>query len=265
MLTEEIEQVLTNTEAVSDELLAQMLANIGNPDPHLRDEVIFQAWAQLISENRITDEQLHALFAQVYAAQSLFVGIGGEDTDTVFTRSFTALLLTTMVFRHFETPWINDAEADLLAEMALDYLGQETDRRGWVADKGWAHAFAHGADFLASVVALPSFNDERVGRALADLDRALLQFGPFTASEEERLDNVLIKLVGEDRLSEEELLQWLDGLLSQTKNSWEAEHTISIFLRSFVFKTDFEGLASQAFNQRVNDFLEDLYKRTGGL
>ncbi|WP_165964896.1 DUF2785 domain-containing protein [Periweissella cryptocerci] len=265
MLTEQIEAVLASTNPVSDDLLAQMLANIGNPNPKLRDEVIFNAWGELISNNRLTDEQLHALFLQIYQDQRLFIGIGGEESDAVFTRSFTALLLMLLVYRHFENPWLNDSEAELLAEMALDYLNQETDKRGFVTDKGWAHAFAHGSDFLASVVALPSFDEQKVGRALAALDRALLEFGPFTAGEEGRLDNILIKLMGEDWLLEDELLQWLDGLLEQVQGDFTKEEAISAFLRSFVFKTDFEGLASQEFNQRVNAFLEDRYKRTGGL
>ena len=90
-------------------------------------------------------------------AAGLRVGLGEDGTDTVFRRSFSALVLaecvdrappsaaccpTTMVLR-----W-----GDRLA----GWLVRERDLRGYVPGKGWAHAVAHGADALGALAGSPA-------------------------------------------------------------------------------------------------------------
>ena len=85
-----------------DDLTAELVTMLGSPDPHLRDQVGYATLATWI-ERGVYDELLTGLGDGM--AAGLENGLGDRGNDTVFRRSFSALLLAECVARD------NDAAA----------------------------------------------------------------------------------------------------------------------------------------------------------
>ena len=133
-----------------DDLTTELTTMLGSPDPQLRDDTAFAALATWAGRG-VYDDLLAGLGDGMVAG--LPVGLGESGTDTVFRRSFSALVLAVCIAR--------DNEIGLLPSRALMSWGdhvatwylREQDTRGFVPGKGWAHAVAHGADALGELAA----------------------------------------------------------------------------------------------------------------
>ena len=71
-------------------------------------------------------EELNALADQWTA--NLRAGIGETGTDTVFSRSFSALCLASLAKRELHAPFLGGERYRTLLERALQYLGGEVTR-----------------------------------------------------------------------------------------------------------------------------------------
>ena len=127
------------------ELTTELTRMLGDPDPANRDGIAYPTLATWISQG-VYDELLKGLGDGM--ATGLDVGLGEDGTDSVFRRSFSALVLAECIER--------DNVAHLVPVDTLlgwgDHLAswfvRERDLRGYVPTKGWAHTVAHGADAL---------------------------------------------------------------------------------------------------------------------
>ncbi|MEI2812039.1 MAG: DUF2785 domain-containing protein [Nocardioides sp.] len=170
-------QVLTTglkvpTDRPLADLTAELTAMLGSVDPEIRDGMAYPTLATWISRG-IYDELLSGLGDGM--AAGLVVGLGEEETDNVFRRSFSALTLAECI-RH-------DQHAGLLPpgkvlewgdRIATWYL-RERDLRGYVPGKGWAHAIAHGADAIGALAVSPYLGKPELTVLLDVLADRLLQ------------------------------------------------------------------------------------------
>ena len=195
------------------ELTPELMTYLGSTDPELRDRIgypILDAW---LHRGLYSDDEKRAMMARL--AENLMNGIGETGGDTVFLRAFSVLMLAELVHEDNQRPWLEEAEALQLLELALVYLEAERDVRGWVPEKGWAHSPAHAADLLF-VLARSRFLDasalERLllaSQAKA-LDHAAL---PYLYDEDERLAQPIVAAMRRGLLSQEFLVNWLGGLV----------------------------------------------------
>ena len=129
-------------------LTAELLAALGATDPVLRDQVALSILADWLAKpGYYTHAELRAIAAHM--GENLRVGIGEIGSDTVFLRSFSALILDCVVDYDTSNPFLASEELQHMLRQALDYLQAERDLRGYVLEKGWAHATAHTADLLS--------------------------------------------------------------------------------------------------------------------
>ncbi len=72
---------------------------------------------------------------------------------------------------------------------SVDYILREKDYQGFVEGKGWAHAVAHGADLLTSVVVHPGTDSERLFPIYLEGIKTCIgqEDGVYTDNEDERL------------------------------------------------------------------------------
>jgi hypothetical protein len=87
------EGIANAKDSISDEVIKIMLENIGSIDPILRDETIYVGFGKLFNQKRISKVQKDFILQYVLDKVLLNFRIGIKDDDSVFTRSFTALLL----------------------------------------------------------------------------------------------------------------------------------------------------------------------------
>ena len=100
-------------------------------------------------------------------AAGLAVGLGEHGTDTVFRRSFSALVLAECIDARQRTRrrWLPDDKLLSWGDRLAAWLVRERDLRGFVPGKGWAHALAHGADALGALAESPRLGRLRAHRA----------------------------------------------------------------------------------------------------
>lgn len=139
------------------DLTAELTTMLGSSDPYQRDAIAFPTLATWVSGG-VYDDLLEGLGDGMTAG--LAVGIGEDGTDTVFRRSFSALVLAVVLER--ATTLATTIGAGLPDDTLLrwgdrvaGWLVRERDLRGFVLGKGWAHALAHGADALGALAQAP--------------------------------------------------------------------------------------------------------------
>ena len=76
------------------------------------------------------------------------------DTDSVFRRSFSALVLPSASPATTSRPLVPGGKVLEWGDRVATWLLRERDLRGFVPGKGWAHAVAHGADALGTLAAV---------------------------------------------------------------------------------------------------------------
>lgn len=135
-----------------DDLTAELTVMLGATDPEMRDGLAYPTLATWVSRG-VYDDLLIGLGDGM--AAGLAAGLGEQGTDTVFRRSFSALILGECIARDNERPLVPGGKVLEWGDRLATWLLRERDVRGFVPEKGWAHAVAHGADALGTLAQSP--------------------------------------------------------------------------------------------------------------
>jgi hypothetical protein len=168
------------------DLTAELTTMLGSIDPVERDEIAYPILATWIGEG-VYDDLLSGLGDGM--AAGLTQGLGQSGTDSVFRRSFSALVLAECIRRDNEQSLLPPARLLEWGDRISGWLVRERDVRGFVPEKGWAHALAHGADAIATLAESSHFRLQEL-TVLLDViaDRVLLETPtPLWSGEPDRL------------------------------------------------------------------------------
>lgn len=194
-------------------LINFMLNHIGDSNPYIRDSLVYAGFCQLILNEQISVDQIISILKTCLDDQHLYFNIDQQTkTDSVFTRSFSALVIDLILFKDIEKRILpKDLILEAL-EKSSKYLDFETDYRGFVNDKGWAHSVAHGSDLLTRVILHP-FSEEiiEISNCLNTLKKCLSTDYAYIDDEHERMLPVIEALI-EKGLSDNDLKLWLIDL-----------------------------------------------------
>jgi hypothetical protein len=229
------------------ELTPELLSWLGSSDGELRDEFAYPILTAWIERGQYGPDDLREIVGQMLA--NLGKGLGESGTDTVFLRSFSALILMEVVARDNAEPFLDGREVRDLLGATLDYLRRERDLRGWVDGLGWAHAAAHTADLLMmlsrsrhlGVVELAGLLDGIADRLLTPSDTV------FLYQEDERLAYTVLNVLRRGLLDRAAVTRWLGRFVRPTGfDSWQpvyvepgltvARVNVTSFLRSLYFQ-----------------------------
>lgn len=201
-----------------DELTAELTRMLGDTDPTLRDATAYPALATWI-ERGVYDDLLAGLGDGM--ATGLGIGLGERDTDSVFRRSFSALILGECIARDNKRPLVYGGKILEWGDRVATWLLRERDLRGFVPEKGWAHAIAHGADALGTVAESPHLATPEL-TVLLDViaDRLLLPVDRlFTNGEPDRLATATLKILRRDMVPLRVLEPWIARLAAAAGTS----------------------------------------------
>jgi hypothetical protein len=176
------------------DLTAELTTMLGSTDPVDRDECAYPILAAWISEG-VYDDLLAGLGDGM--AAGLTQGLGEEGTDSVFRRSFSALVLAECVERDTAQSLVPPTKVLDWCDRVTGWLVRERDVRGFVPGKGWAHAVAHGADAIGCFAASPHFGLTEL-TVLLDViaDRVLIETpAPLTSGEPDRLAHATMAIL----------------------------------------------------------------------
>ncbi|MGE7933815.1 DUF2785 domain-containing protein [Viridibacillus arvi] len=197
-----------------DELLFNMLQEIGAVDAELRDQLIYRTFMEMLGEQLLSHEQMQYLYKEIVSEKYLFFQIGDEQIDTVLTRSFSALLLTGILTTDAELRFLPDEALTTYLEKSGHYLQKERDVRGFIDGKGWAHSIAHGADLAAATVRHPAFELRMAPPILQAIKACLWKNAVYIDDEEERLIIVIEEMMKKG-VSEEVFVEWAEQVFDK--------------------------------------------------
>lgn len=127
---------------------AELVAMLGDPRPDIRDSLVVSILTSWLSSGAF-DDSLAALGDGVLPG--LRRGLGDDGEPSVYRRSYSALLLGRIIGRDNFQHNLDSATVLRWGDGAANWLATERDHRGWTFGHGWAHAIAHGADFLSAL------------------------------------------------------------------------------------------------------------------
>lgn len=250
------------------ELIPAMLNYIGSTDSYLRDDLIYSAFGTwILRYSAPGPEQLRNLLPTILDERHMLYKIGEQDTDSVFTRSFSILVLPLLLIPHRSRLLFSAPEINRIKEQLLYYLENEKDHRGFVHEKGWAHAIAHAADALDDLAQCTEMNKSDLAEILEAIRKVICSESTcYTYSEDERMVTAVIAVLGRNLLSDVEITQWVEGFsdLVLTINTGPEKHIIRTnaknFLQSLYFRLQWEQMTIKldtSINQtlrRINPF-----------
>ncbi|MEC1177224.1 DUF2785 domain-containing protein [Metasolibacillus meyeri] len=223
----------------SEEVLAGLLQHIGYANNEHHDKIVYRLFGELMTGALFSKEQLVRTTLALPTNDYLFKNIANSDTDSVFTRSFSALWLVYLLYSDRELSFLTKEEAQFVMVAASRYLEREQDVRGFVEGQGWAH----GADLFAMMLTHPHLPPHVVPVLLQGIKSTFWKGTVYGVEEEERLAQIFEQLVKMD-FPEEVCIEWVEQVFDK-----------------LTLQRENEGYTMQFFNARMNvlRFMRTLY------
>ncbi len=191
-------------------------------DPAVRDGCGYEILAKWIyREHWLRRNELEALRKKLLSAMT--TGIAESDNDAIFGRSFSALYMSILAAEDLAKPFMSQDAFKETLETAVRCYAEEKDLRGYVPEKGWAHATAHVADlfkFLARNENLSAAQQNQIVRAISQ--RAHTAGLVFTWGEDARMADALLSLVSRADFDASGFEKWFNELVAENKALWSA-------------------------------------------
>ncbi len=228
-----------------DDLTKTLFGYLGSTDPELRDDIAYIVYANWLKREMYTKDEIRDHINQL--SNNLDAGIGELESDSVFLRTFSVLLLAEIVHNDNKKPLLDQEQIQALLTKALWYLDAEKDPRGHIPVKGWAHALAHTADLML-VLGKNRFiekNDlERILQGIAD---KLIHSTNwiYIHGEDDRLANAVVTILQRDLATIEFLTTWLKSF-TEPEKSWNGAYMDEGQVKAFYNVRNFLRSLSEA-------------------
>ena len=195
------------------ELTAELTSMLGSPDPQLRDGTAYPALGTWIDRG-VYDELLVGLGDGM--AAGLTVGLGEVETDSVFRRAFSVLVLAAVVERDTAERLVPAEKVLRWGDQVVSWYLRERDLRGYVDGKGWAHAIAHGADAIGALAGSHHFGLNEL-TVLLDVvaDRLLLDDTPLLCGEPDRMAQAVMAVLRRNVVPMRVVEPWVSRVASR--------------------------------------------------
>ncbi|MCM3131318.1 DUF2785 domain-containing protein [Paenibacillus polysaccharolyticus] len=229
-------------------LIQEMLHNIGTVDAQLRDELIYTTLSHWIPGLSLTTSELEHILTTVLDRDHLLYGLGETHSDSVFTRSFSMLVIPLLFMRHALSPFLSSERIHQIKDVVYHNVREEKDYRGYDETKGWAHAVAHAADVLED---LAQYNelDEADLSTMLDLvyEKMTISDRVYSDGEDERMITPVMCILDRNILSQASIQQWIQRFGTVENESeflpaFRQKNNIKNFLKSLYFRIKFHGV-----------------------
>ena len=224
-----------------EELTKTLFGYLGSTDPELRDDIAYIVYANFLKRELYSSDEIRSHINELLS--NMERGIGETESDSVFLRTFSVLLLAEIVHNDNKKPLLDKDLIQSILAKGLWYLEAEKDPRGHIPVKGWAHALAHTADLMLVLGRNRHTGMEDLGKILQAISNKLVQSSiwVYIHGEDERLANAVMAIFKRNLVSIEFMQNWLKSFIEPEK-SWsgayvdegqaKAFHNVRNFLRS---------------------------------
>lgn len=232
-----------NTLNISEQnqFIEQLLEHMGSIDSQLRDDLIYTTWNYWITQDILSKEQLNYILSKSFDDQHLYYKLGEQATDSVFTRSFSLLLIAVLIEAHHRNSFIAEEHLDIMHQQLIHYMLHEKDSRGYVEEKGWAHAIAHGADVIESFAKSSLIASQYVEWLKTIRNIICLSTNVYVHFEDERLARACMTILNANSLTDHSIENWICSFTDWNRSDlWHQEYirifNVKNFLSCLYFK-----------------------------
>jgi len=253
-------QIKDNHYELSDGMegvINHMLAFIGHTDAELRDKLIYSTFAKWAEMEMISPTQMKQILDTALRDTHLFFDIGKVNTDSVFTRAFSSLLIPIAMHVHNKNPFLTNEDIETIKNAVLRYVALEKDYRGYVDGYGWAHAVAHISDALAALAGLLT-NKESLRDILQGIHLLACNCeSVYAAEEDERLVTAFMSVANHRIFTAQELIEFIKRPQEITSDSLK-NYYLSVNLKHFKRSLYFRLLGQEDFAELLAYLKEEL-------
>jgi len=257
----DLKQLLTDLEGIDFNTLEQtelvalvyeMLEHLGDTDAELRDGLIHPTIVKIIESGILSEEDFMHLLETIMGERHLFYNLG-EKGDSVFMRSFSALIIASLLNADAKSLFLTKADYNKVLDKSIEYIEGEKDTRGYVEGKGWAHAIAHSADLLLALVKHPSFDTKTFPTILETMKICFFKEAAYADAEDRRFI-LVFKAMQEKGFTDAAFDTWIRGIFYRLSEKFKMEGfsygyyrvvtNVENFMKSlyFRFKADGESM-----------------------
>ena len=172
--------------------------------------------------------------------------IGFKNSDSVYKRSFSALVLGLLINKDKEQKFLEKSQISLVLDRTCFYLVNEQDKRGFTEEKGWAHSIAHCADLLDEIITHPLFEQSMYKKTVEALVFCVNSPFVYEDDEIERLSTPTGALINGYGFSQEFIYR-IESLINHVLSKKTYSHldtriisNIRNYLRAIYFKVNLE-------------------------
>ncbi|EAV9819594.1 DUF2785 domain-containing protein [Listeria monocytogenes] len=212
--------ILPKDPDASNETIDTMLSYLSSVDSELRDNIaynIFFEW--LVGQDNLTTDQKRRIYNYAVNKNNLLFKINIIDSDAVFQRSFLALIIALLLENNKVHTFLTDNEIRKTMNLLIELLEKEKNTHSFIEEKGWAHCIAHTADALDELIyqrTISEIDVKKIMTAITFFYKTNLNI--LTGEEDERLSNILITALFEQKINIEEVKNWLNSLSETIPN-----------------------------------------------
>ncbi|EAF2801097.1 DUF2785 domain-containing protein [Listeria monocytogenes] len=212
--------ILPKDPDASNEIIDTMLSYLSSVDSELRDNIaynIFFEW--LVGQDNLTTVQKRRIYNYAVNKNNLLFKINIIDSDAVFQRSFLALIIALLLENNKVHTFLTDNEIRKTLNLLIELLEKEKNTHSFIEEKGWAHCIAHTADALDELIYQRTISEIDVKKIMTAIT-FFYKTNPniLTGEEDERLSNILITALFEQKINIEEVKNWLNSLSEAIPN-----------------------------------------------
>lgn len=248
------------------EVVPSLLHDLGSPDSALRADAltVFSYW---VDNDHFSQKELDSLLDKSLNRMRYKLGRSGDDS--VFVRSYAALLLLELLHRNLEKAILDSSRLELIYNTVTDVFLREQDYRAVVSGKGWAYATAHIGDNFLQLSRTKALEPTHQNEILTTIGVKLRSTGTyvFRHLEDERLAYVVLAVLEQDTVTPDFFEQWIAELVTFSGNDYAAivelpgeQHAaynnVRTFLRSLSFQLRFRKnplLQAEAFDKMLEE------------
>ena len=204
---------------------------LGSTDPVIRDEIAYEAlFAWVYRDERLTSADLNQL--EVVLARNATYRLGSGESDSLFMRSFSILVLSVLAAKDLKAPFLSDTAFNDLVDLGVRSLREERDLRGYVPQKGWGHATAHGADLLKFLARDPRLTREQQSQIVESIASRLQTAGQvFRWGEDARLAYALAAIAQRPDADSSPFKAWFSAINQAHAGVWAGTLNPAAYVR----------------------------------
>lgn len=194
---------------------------LGSTDPVLRDEIAYIVYANWLKREMYAAEELKSHIDKLMS--NLDKGIGETDSDTVFLRAFSVLLLAEIVHHDNKKPVLEKEDVQRILAKGLWYLDAEKDPRGHIPVKGWAHSLAHTADLFLVLARSRRSKEDDHWNILSAISNQMIHSTShiYIHGEDDRLAAAVIEILRRSLVPVEKVETWTRSLTKPDGGDWK--------------------------------------------